>query len=276
MTGPRTGEPEENGGDTTSTVTEPDAAAIRRRGVRTAAILLVLSAAALWGASRLPWASLTAQDGLSPERHFTVHGSDWSPWLTPVAIVLVAAVAAAVALRGWALRITAAVVTVIGVVSILPVISLLTGNDPGAYAARSIDLAGRYQVASVDTHPWVAAVVVLGAVLALAGATMLLRVARGGTAMSSRYKTPAARRAELEETVFAEREARRDDTAPELSAPSSPTAAAGTADGADGVTERMLWDALDTGADPTDPRATRPTSSDARPGADSGDDDAPR
>jgi len=241
-----------------------DAALIRRRNVRMAAILLVLSAAALWGASRLPWATLTAQDGLSPERDFTVHGSDWSPWLTPVAIVLVAAVAATVALKGWALRLTALVVAVIGVVSVLPVISLLTGNDPGAYAARSIDLAGRYQVASVDTRPWVAIVVVVGAVLAVSSATVLLRVARGGASMSSRYRSPAARRAELEETVFAERAAQ------ERSAGSATPATAASDDGSEQVTERMLWDAQDTGADPTDPSATSPTAPDGRP-----DDDPP-
>ena len=236
-----------------------DAALIRRRNVRTAAILLVLSAAALWGASRLPWATLTAQDGLSPARGFTVHGSDWSPWLTPVAIVLVAAVAATVALKGWALRLTALVVAVIGIVSVLPVISLLTGDDPGAYAARSIDLAGRYQVASVDTRPWVAIVVVVGAVLAVSAATVLLRVARGATSMSSRYRSPAARRAELEETVFAERASRETPT------DTATTSRDASGDGSEQVTERMLWDALDTGADPTDPSATRPTAPDGRP-----------
>ncbi|MBE7160210.1 MAG: TIGR02234 family membrane protein [Williamsia herbipolensis] len=242
-----------------------DAALIRRRNVRTAAVLLVLAAAALWGASRLPWATLTAQDGLSPARDFTVHGSDWSPWLTPVAIVLVAAVAATVALKGWALRLTALVVAVIGIVSVLPVISLLTGDDPGAYAARSIDLAGRYQVASVDTRPWVAIVVVLGAVLAVSAATVLLRVARGATSMSSRYRSPAARRAELEETVFAER------AAAERQDPSATTTGDAPADPSEQVTERMLWDALDTGADPTDPATTRTAAPDGRP-----DDDPPR
>ncbi|MGZ8180157.1 TIGR02234 family membrane protein [Williamsia sp. SKLECPSW1] len=248
-------------------VVVPDAATMRRRNVRVAAVLLVLAAAALWGASRLPWANLTAQDGLSPARGFTVHGSDWSPWLTPVAIVLVAAVAAAAAFKGWALRLTAVVVALIGVVSLLPVISLLTGKDPGSYAARSIDLAGRYQVASVDTHPWVAIVVVLGAVLSVCAATVLLRIARGGAAMSSRYRSPAARRAELEATVFAERPA--DDQA-------SPAPTTTGADPATGVTERMLWDAQDTGDDPTDPTATRPTSSDGRPDdGRRGDDPAP-
>ena len=94
--------------------------------------------------------------------------------------------------------------------------------------------------------------------------------------MSSRYKTPAARRAELEETVFADREARAKGATPGSPASGTPGAASGAADGADGVTERMLWDALDTGADPTDPGATRPTSSDGRPGSDSRDDDTPR
>ncbi len=98
--------------------------------------------------------------------------------------------------------------------------------------------------------------VIVGAVLAVSAATVLLRVARGATSMSSRYRSPAARRAELEETVFAERDARERET-PADSATSSSDA---PGDESEQVTERMLWDALDTGADPTDPAATRPAS----------------
>ncbi|KQR97781.1 hypothetical protein ASG12_11945 [Williamsia sp. Leaf354] len=237
----------------------------RRRTLTTASILLAAAAAALWAASRLTWASLTTSDGLGPERGFTVHGSDWSPWLTPVAIVLVAAIAAAVSLRGWALRITALIVALIGILGVLPAISLLTGNNPGAYAAKAVDVPGRYQVVSVETHDQAAIVVFIGGVIAVAAAVVLLRGARGAAPMSSKYRSPAARRAELEEKVFAD----RDRTADPAATPGTQAPAA--SDGSpDDLTERMLWDALDNGADPTrirpDGRSGGPSTSDDDPG----------
>ncbi len=235
-----------------NTPTSPAAADVarRRRSLTIAAVLLALSAAALWGSSRLAWASLVAADGIGVPRDFTVRGGDWSSYLTPLAIVLVAAIAAAVSLRGWALRILAVVVAVIGIVAVAPAISLLTGEGGVTYAAKAIDLPGRYQVTSIQTHGWSAAVVFIGGLVAVAAAVMILRAARGAVGMSSKYKSPAARRADLEKQIFAERDRT---TGPGTGAAVETDAlvASSPDDAGGGLNERMLWDALDSGADPT-------------------------
>ncbi|SIS20219.1 TIGR02234 family membrane protein [Williamsia sterculiae] len=215
----------------------------RRRRLGVIALLLAVAAAVLWASSRMTWASLTAADGLAPPRGYTVHGSDWSPWLTPLAIVVVAAIAAAVAVRGWLLRVVAVLVAVIGVVSIVPAISMLTGGANTAYAAKAIDLPGRYTVVSIDHKPFAAVVVIVGGVIAVIAGVLLLRATRTATGMSSRYSSPAARRAELEERVFAERERA---TTTDAQRPADDDSARDHE-----PTERMLWDAQDTGADPT-------------------------
>ena len=97
----------------------------------------------------------------------------------------------------------------------------------------------------------------LGTVCAVAAGVMLLRVARGAVS-TSKYATPAARREKLEKEIFAEHERRKK---AEAQAKAAPDAAEDTAAGDDPAksreaNERMMWDALDTGIDPTDPSDT--------------------
>ncbi|MBT0565206.1 TIGR02234 family membrane protein [Williamsia sp. CHRR-6] len=225
-------------------------ASARRRRLTVASVLLALAAAAMWSSSRLPWAKLVAADGMSPPREFTVHGADWSPVLTPLAIVVVAAIAAAVAVRGWALALVAVIVAIVAVVGAIPAVSLLTESNAVTYASKAVDLPSLYRPLSVETHKAVSLLVLLASALAVAAAVVLLRAARGAGALSTRYQSPAARRAELEEKVFAER-------ARAATGENSPRAADTGTHGADPeLTERMLWDALDSGDDPTSPGAT--------------------
>ncbi|GGF30033.1 TIGR02234 family membrane protein [Williamsia phyllosphaerae] len=249
----------------------------RRRSLTIASVLLAVAAAALWGSSRLSWASLVAADGIGVPRDFTVRGSDWSSYLTPLAIVLLAAIAAAVSLRGWGLRILAVIVALIGVASVAPAISLLTGDSGGTYAAKSIDLPGRYQVTSIETHPLAAVLVFVSGLFAVAAAVVIMRAARGAVGLSSKYKSPAARRADLEEQIFADRCSTtgstdtKSDPGPERGA-DAPESTEG--DGG-GLNERMLWDALDNGADPTASTSDE-TDPRHRPDAAGGADDGPR
>lgn len=263
---------------------DKQAARAQRRTKLLGSILLAAAALAFWIASRLTWAKVLAADGLSPARTFEVKGSDWSPWLTPLALVLLAAILAAMSLRGWGLRIVALLVAAAGVLAAFPAISLVMGGTNDTYAATAAGLNDRYVVQLVTTNNWVAAVVLVGSLCAVAAGVLLMRVA-SGAGMSSKYKTPAARREELEREIFAEHRKRQSDgasgtapsSAPDNSATtgtagSSPAQPAGqkgsTADGAttsdalsgdpgevhDAPNERMLWDALDTGIDPTDQR----------------------
>lgn len=228
----------------------------RSRRLAVIALLLAIAAVAFWAASRVTWAELVAADGLAPPRDFAVKGADWAPALTPLAIVFLAGIAAVVSLRGWALRIAAALVALVAALGTVPAFTLLTGDDDTSYAAKAIDLKSTYQALEVDTTLWPAALVLVGAASAVIGAVVMLQMASRDAPMSSKYKSPAARRAELEEQVFAQRDADRKAASPEkiadapdaTKAPATPTAA----DDVDpGRNERMLWDALDTGDDPT-------------------------
>ncbi|GAB84600.1 TIGR02234 family membrane protein [Gordonia rubripertincta] len=230
-----------------------------RRPQMIAAILMLATAAAFWGASRLTWATVSAEDGLSPQRTFDVKGSDWSPWLTPLALVYLAGIAAVLSVRGWGLRLVALLVAVGGVLAAFPAISLIVGGADSEYAADAGDIPDRYIALYTDTQWLPAALVLLGTVCAVAAAVVLLRVARGAT-MSSKYKTPAARREELETEIFADYERRKKAGAADTTQ-TGDTPAGGAATGGKGgrsaddpdANERMMWDALDTGIDPTDP-----------------------
>ncbi|GAB10113.1 hypothetical protein GOARA_052_00120 [Gordonia araii NBRC 100433] len=219
--------------------TEAAEAARRRRqtfGKIVASLLLAGAAIVLWASSLLPWARVEAEDGLSPMRSFTVKGSDWSPWLTPVALALLASIAVVWSLRGWALRVFAILLALGAVVIAIPAISLLSSTPSSDYAARAIDLSPRYRVLLTTTNPWVPVVILVAAALLAVAAVFALRAARGA-GMSSRYQSPAARREELERQVFAEHERRK-----------RAEAAGERADG----NERTLWDSLDGGVDPTE------------------------
>ncbi len=231
-----------------------------RRPQMIAAVLMLATAAAFWGASRLTWATVSAEDGLSPQRAFDVKGADWSPWLTPLALVYLAGIAAVLSVRGWGLRLVALLVAAGGVLAAFPAISLIAGGADSEYAADAGDIPDRYIVLYTDTQWLPAALVLLGTVCAVAAAVVLLRVAKGAT-MSSKYKTPAARREELETEIFADYERRKKaaaaDSAKAGDTPADADAGTGGKDRRPGddpdANERMMWDALDTGIDPTDP-----------------------
>ncbi|QHN19931.1 TIGR02234 family membrane protein [Gordonia amarae] len=216
-----------------------------------AALLLALAAVVFWAVGQLDWCRVEAEpfDGLTRQRAFDVKGSAWSPWLTPLALVLLAAIAAALSVRGWGLRLIAVLVAAAGVAAAFPVISLLTdGADPD-YAGDVADMPDRYQVLLVDVKEWAVATVFAGTLLCVAAGIFLLRAARGGAAPTSKYMTPAARREDAEREIFREYEQRR-------SAQTRAHAQAEPADTGAATSERTLWEALDSGLDPTDLDAT--------------------
>ena len=74
--------------------------------------MLVLAAAALWVASRMTWVEVTSFDGLGQPRTAALSGGSWSTALVPLAVLLLAAAVAALAVRGWPLRLLAVLVAV--------------------------------------------------------------------------------------------------------------------------------------------------------------------
>src|ERR1700744_5056804 len=76
-------------------------------------LLLVIAAATLWAASRLPWVVIRSFDGLGPPKSVTLSGASWSTALLPLALLQLAAAVAALAVRGWALRALAALLALV-------------------------------------------------------------------------------------------------------------------------------------------------------------------
>jgi uncharacterized membrane protein (TIGR02234 family) len=192
---------------------------------RVAQLLLVLSGLALWVASRMTWVDVTSFDGLGQPKATTLNGAAWSTALVPLALVALAAAVAALAVRGWVLRLVGVLVAVATVGMGYLGIGLWVIRD---VAVRAADLAQIPLTALIGTqrHHWGAALTLVAAVCALAGAVLLVRsatrVGSAATKGTGKYLAPAAKR----------EAARREN--PE-----------------DGMSERMIWDALDEGVDPT-------------------------
>lgn len=184
--------------------------------IRAAQLILIASALALWLASRLPWVSVGSFDGLGPPRTTTLTGATWSTALAPLAVLLVAAALAGLAVRGWLLRTVAVLLAVVSFALGYLGISLLTMPDVGP---RGAGLAG-VEVATLvssERHPVGAVVTLLAALGVLVAAVLLMRSAVSAAHQSAKYAE----------------------------------AASSAVQPGDSESERVMWDALDEGRDPT-------------------------
>jgi uncharacterized membrane protein (TIGR02234 family) len=190
---------------------------------RAAQLLLVLAALALWVGSRLPWVDVSSFDGLGQPKTTTLSGAAWSAALVPLALLVLAAAVAALAVRGWPLRLLAVLVAAASAGMGYLGIGLWVIRD---VAVRAADLAQVPAVALVGTqrHHLGAVLTLVAAACTLVGAVVLIRAAATSKSATGKYVAPAARRAA----------ARRDEKGAAMS-------------------ERMIWDALDDGRDPTSP-----------------------
>ncbi len=193
--------------------------------IRAAQVLLVLSAAALWLASRATWVEVYSFDGLGVPKTTTLNGSGWSTALIPLALVLLAAAVAALAVRGWPLRLLSVVVAVASAGMAYLAISLWVLRDLAVRAAALAEVPLMQLTGTARSYAG-ATVTLLAALGTLAAAVLLMRAAATGRSGVAKYTVPSARRA----TALQE--------------------------DADTVTsERMIWDALDEGRDPTNPHS---------------------
>jgi uncharacterized membrane protein (TIGR02234 family) len=191
-----------------------------RPAIRIAQALLVLAAAGLWSASRLSWVAVESFDGLGHPKTITLSGASWSTALLPLALLLLVTAVAALAVRGWVLRVLAALVAAASLAIGYLAISQWVVPD---VAVRAADLAHVSLLTLIGSHRYHtgAVVALMAAVGALAGAVLLMRSASMvGSAETAKYDAPAARRSL----------ARREGGA---------------------VSERLIWDALDEGRDLT-------------------------
>ncbi|OCB07637.1 hypothetical protein A5717_03345 [Mycolicibacterium porcinum] len=189
---------------------------------RAAQASFVLAAVALWVASRMTWVEVSSADGLGQPKTTTLTGASWSTALIPLALLVLAAAVAALAVHGWALRLLALLIAVASAGMGYLAISLWVIKD---VAVRAADLAEvpLAQLTATSRSYGGAVLTLVAAACALAGAVMLMRSANGTKrSVAGRYAAPAARR-----------EAAKSD------------------DSGEPMSERMLWDALDEGHDPT-------------------------
>ncbi|OBH97984.1 TIGR02234 family membrane protein [Mycobacterium sp. E2733] len=212
--------------------------------VGVAQVLLVLAAVALWAASRLPWVVIRSFDGLGPPREVTLSGASWSTALLPLAVLMLAAAVAAIAVRGWPLRVLAGLLAVASLAVGYLGVSLWVLPD---VAVRGADLAHVALMSLVGSERRYAGagIAVAAAVCTLIAAVLLLRSAGdSGSARFSaeKYATPATRRSNA---------LREDADGAMLEKPETPE-----------MSERMIWDALDEGCDPTRDQTDRPRGSD--------------
>jgi uncharacterized membrane protein (TIGR02234 family) len=186
---------------------------------RFAPLLLVLSAAALWGASRMVWVDVQSFDGLGQPKTTALTGGTWSTALVPLAAILLVAAVAPIAVRGWRLGVLAVIIAGMSAVMGYLAISLWVIRD---VAVRAVHLAGvpAADLVGAQRQYGGAILTLVAAVGTLAGAVLLLRSVAKPRPEVDRYDR--RRQAQL-----------------------SP-------DDAD-ASERVMWDALDEGRDPTDP-----------------------
>lgn len=196
------------------------------RALRMAQLLLVLAAGGLWGASRLPWVLIRSSDGLGQPKDVTVSGASWSTALVPLALLCLAAAVAAVAVRGWKLRVLAVLMAAVSLAAGYLAVSMWVVRD---VALRALDIAEipLTSLLAADRRLTGAVLSLLAALGVLAAAALLMRAAAHRTNDNAKYETPAARRAA--------------------------TRGVDAAAGAPEMSERMMWDALDEGSDPTEP-----------------------
>ena len=211
-----------------------------RLTIGVAQLLLVIAAGTLWAASRLPWVVIRSFDGLGPPKEVTLSGASWSTALLPLALLMLATAIAALAVRGWPLRVLAGLLAAASLAVGYLGISLCVVPD---VAVRGADLAHVSVVALVGSERryWGAGIAVLAAVCTLIAAVLLLRSASilGSDRLgATKYASPATRRSNA---------LRRDASGVMLEEPETPE-----------MSERTMWDALDEGHDPTD----RPRESD--------------
>jgi uncharacterized membrane protein (TIGR02234 family) len=197
-----------------------------RRTIRIAQAVLVVAAAGLWAASRLTWVELRTFDGLGPPKTVTLSGATWSSALLPLVLVLLATAVAALAVRGWPLRMLALLTAVASLATGYLAISLWVTPDVAVRGADMAHVPVLSLVGSQRHYPG-PAITLAAAACTLVGAVLLMRAASWARGAATKYVTPAARRAL----------AQRDETT---------------------MSERMIWDALDEGEDPTQDPTDQP------------------
>jgi uncharacterized membrane protein (TIGR02234 family) len=187
--------------------------------IRLAQLLLLLSAAALWAASRMVWVDVQSFDGLGQPKATALTGGTWSSALVPLAAFLLVAAVAPLAVRRWRLGLLALIVAAMSAVMAYLAISLWVIRDVAVRAAHLAEVPVTNLVGT-QRHYGGATITLVAAIAALVGAVLLMRSVANPRPAVDRYER--------------RRSARPPEDGPAMS-------------------ERAIWEALDEGQDPTDP-----------------------
>src|SRR4029079_15930597 len=100
-----------------------------------------LSGVPLWGGSGMVWVEVASFDGLGQPKTTALNGTSWSTALVPLAVLLLAAAVAALAVRGWPLRVRAALVAAASAGRAYLAISLWVIRDVAVRAAHPANVS---------------------------------------------------------------------------------------------------------------------------------------
>ncbi len=192
--------------------------------MRIGQLSLLLAAGALWLASRMTWVTVTSFDGLGQPHTAALTGGKWSTALVPLALMLLAALLKSTVGPRWQLRVLAVIVGGMSAVMAYLAISQWVIPDVAVRAAGLADVPVA-DLVGTERHYWGAIITLIAAVLTLVGAVLFMRAPVKDASDNEKYEAPARRR----------------------------EAARRRAAGGDDMSERMIWDALDDGRDPTKP-----------------------
>ena len=200
-------------------------------------LLIAVGAIVLWLSSRATWVVAASEDDKTGSAANDIIGSAWSLEIMAMTLVMVAGAVAGLALRRIGRRVVGIICALAAAASAWTPVSLLTagadveraqkilqGASANKNAVDSAQISQWATVVSTEVHAWGPILALVGAAMALFGAVMLARnPGEDKVKASSKYETPAARQAKLEEDL-------------ETSSDSG----------------RVMWDALDSDIDPTD------------------------
>ena len=218
-----------------TTAAKPD-----KKAARKGALALGVAGALSWISSRMAWVRAEFVDDISGGGEATVNGADWSTETGAIAVLLLAGMVAAFALRRLGRRVIGAICTAASFGLAVPAVRLLLGGaDPER--VHALLTAGADEAQQGNSAPAIAqwaditsaTTIVAGPGLALAAALLGLA---GGVLLVARPGEDSPRQNKYEkETV--RRETVREDLEE------------------DPQSGRVLWDAISADIDPTDPQS---------------------
>ena len=209
---------------------------VAKRNRSMALILVVLSAAGLWGAGRMKYVTAQIFDDKTGDFSRSLVGSVWDPAATPLALAMLACLILSLAMQPLIRRILGVLVVLLAGTASFRSVSLLTA-DVDLMRVRDLLVSGVAtqrqnapetisdwaQVASAEVHTVPVLLAIIAAALGVIGGVILAMQPGERTEANSRYVTPEVRREHVHEDL---------------------------ADNPD--SSRVLWDALDAGVDPTE------------------------